>query len=132
MADTVARLSLAAAARSSGLDRATVRRRLLAHGVKLDSYRSEAGAVELPVPLLLEAGVPVGRPSPPDAQPAPDIAEELARERARRLEAEAKLAGVEATLAATRETVDALNLALRMLGPGVPQEAPRRRRWLSR
>lgn len=124
-----ARLSLAEAARQAGVDRQTVRRRLDAAGIKLEPYRTKGGKVMLPVRVLIEAGVPVGRPAPPPVEPAADLLADLAAARERAAVAEARLAALEQVIAAKQQTIDAQAQALLMLGPGEP---PPRRRWLGR
>jgi hypothetical protein len=128
-ADEVGKMSLAEAARQAGVDRQTVRRRLDAAGVVLEDYRTKGAKVMLPVRVLIDAGIPVGRPAPPPVEPVADLLADLAAARERAAVAEARLAALEQVIEAKQQTIDAQDMALRMLGPGTP---PPRRRWLGR
>jgi hypothetical protein len=124
------RLTLAKAARESGLDRQTVRRRLKAAGVEIEDYR-EGQAILIPATVLAASGVPIGRPSPPDEPPPqPLLQVELEQAKARAQVAEAKVEALERLIEAKQDTIDAQAQALRMLGTGEPEV--RSRRWLRR
>jgi hypothetical protein len=126
-------MTLAEAAREARMDRQTVRRRLKAAGVDIEDYRDggPTGTIRIPTPVLSAAGVPIGRPSPPD-EPAQVSAQvetlaEVERLKARAQVAEAKVEALERLIEAKQDTIDAQAQALRMLGPGEPRSRWRRR-----
>jgi hypothetical protein len=130
-------LSLTAAARTAGVSRSTLRRRL-AEGAFKGAQRDAQGQWQVPVTDLIAVGLspavtpPTGTPmsmpvSVPDRVAV--LEAELAVERAKREAAE--------RLATERlDRVEDLRLALRALGPGATEVArassPARRRWWAR
>lgn len=99
-------LTVGEAAKQSGVTKPTVRSRLTKAGVSLDELKGDDGVIRVPVDVLLAAGVPIGKPSAPDAQPKAGKADvELVQARADVKVAEVRAAAAEALAAERAERI---------------------------